>query len=307
MMSIQTDAIIDRRRLKRRLIFWRIVGVCAIALALIIAVGRLSGFGYDKQQIARLAISGIILDDPVRDDVLTKIVNNDMIKALIVTIDSPGGTFVGGEALYQRLRAIAKEKPVVALMRGTATSAAYMAAIAADRVYARSGSLTGSIGVILQTADITGLLGSLGIKPEIVKSAPLKAQPNPMESFSPDARAATQAVVQDFFEQFVDMVTARRALDRQEVMTLSDGRVFSGRQAKANGLIDAIGSLNEARTWLADEKQIPRNIPVVDVELSYEEEPWRNLVSGLIGKTLLSERLGLDGMISLWHPAVRIQ
>jgi protease-4 len=304
MMSIQTDSIIDRRRLKRRLNFWRIIGISAIAIAIIAGVGRLANFGYGKNHVARLAIEGIILDDQVRDEALINIASNNNVKALIITIDSPGGTFVGGEALFHRLRKISETKPVVALMGGTATSAAYMTAIAADRVYARAGTLTGSIGVILQTADITELLSTIGIKPEIVKSGPLKAQPNPMEEFSPAARTATEAVVQDFFDQFVDMVTDRRDLSRTDVITLADGRVFSGRQAKTNGLVDAMGSLEEARDWLAENKNISKSVPIIDVELSYGEEPWRNLVTGLIGKTLLSERLGLDGMISLWHPAL---
>ena len=303
-MSIQSDAIIDRRRLKRRLIFWRIVGVSAVALAIVIAVGRFGGFSQHKDHVARLTIEGVILDDIVRDEALREVAEDDNVKALIVNIDSPGGTFVGGESLYNQLRKISTDKPVVALMGGTATSAAYMAAIGTNRIYARAGTLTGSIGVILQTADITGLLTTIGIKPEIVKSGPLKAQPNPMEPFSDEARVAIEAVVKDFFEQFVDMVTERRDLSRADVLALADGRVFSGRQAKSNGLVDAMGSLEDARSWLADEKKIPEDLPLIDIDISHDDEPWRDLVSGLVGKTLLSERLRLDGMISLWHPAL---
>jgi len=306
-MSIQSDTIIDRRRLKRRLIFWQVIGVCAIALAIIIAVGRLGGFSGGQDRIARIAVEGIILDDTFRDKTLNDIASDDHIKALVVTIDSPGGTFVGGESLYNQLRKITSEKPVVALMGGTATSAAYMTAIGADRIFARAGTLTGSIGVILQTADVTEFLGNIGVKPVIIKSAPLKAQPNPMEAFSDAARVATEAVVHDFFEQFVDMVTVRRDLSRSEVSALADGRVFSGRQAMTNGLVDAIGALEEARNWLADEKNISKDLPVVDVSLVPEDKPWRNLFTGLIGKTLLSERLGLDGVISLWHPALKLR
>ena len=305
-MSIQSDAIIDRRRLKRRLILWRVIAVSAVALAIIVAVGRFGGFRDHGDRIARVVIEGIILDDPVRDQALQNIADDDEVKALIITIDSPGGTFVGGESLYYQLRKIAADKPVVALMGGTATSAAYMTAIAADRIFVRAGTLTGSIGVILQTADITGLLGLIGIKPEVVKSGPLKAQPNPMEPFSDEARASIEAVIKDFFDQFVDMVTARRDLGRSEVMALADGRVYSGRQAVANGLVDVMGTLEDARSWLAEEKKISQDLPVVDVDISHDDEPWRDLVSGLIGKTLLSERLTLDGVISVWHPALKL-
>jgi len=306
-MSIQSDAIIDRRRLKRRLTFWRVIGVLATVAAVVIAVGRIGGYSETGDRIARITVEGIILDDPVRDQALKDIAEDDDVKALIVQINSPGGTFVGGEALYLKLRKIAADKPVVALMGGTATSAAYMTAIAADRIFARAGTLTGSIGVILQTADITGLLDTIGVKPVIVKSGPLKAQPNPMEAFSDDAKAVTQAVVQDFFDMFVDMVVERRALDRRQVIELSDGRVFSGRQAKTAGLVDQLGGEEEARSWLAENKKVPETLPVVDVKIKHDEEPWRDFISGMVGKTLLSERLRLDGVMSLWQPSVKLR
>jgi len=306
-MSIQSDAIIDRRRLKRRLTFWRIVGVLATVAAIVIAVGRIGGYADAGERVVRITVEGIILDDRVRDQVLKAIAEDDDVKALIVQIDSPGGTFVGGEALHLQLRKIAVDKPVVALMGGTATSAAYMTAIASDRIFARAGTLTGSIGVILQTADITALLDTIGVKPVIIKSGPLKAQPNPMETFSDDAKAVTQAVVQDFFDMFVDMVVERRGLDRAKVIGLSDGRVFSGRQAKNIGLVDALGGEDEARSWLAENKDVPDSLPLVDVKIKHDEEPWRDFISGMVGKTLFSERLRLDGVMSLWQPVGKMQ
>jgi len=300
-MSLDGDQYLDRRRLKRRLTFWRIVGVVAVALAIIAAVGRFDPLDRGDR-VARISVSGLILSDKARDEALKDVAGNANIKALIVDIDSPGGTFVGGESLYQGLRDVAEKKPVVALMGGTATSAGYMIALGADQIIARAGSLTGSIGVILQTADITQLLENLGIRPEIIKSGPLKAQPNPFEKLTPEARKATEAVVQDFFNMFVDMVASRRGMDHERVAALADGRVFSGRQAKENGLVDVIGAEPEARKWLAETHNIKAELPITDVKVRHEDEPWRDLIQGLIGKTLLSERLRLDGMISLWQP-----
>ena len=248
---------------------------------------------------------GFVVNDPARDEALRKAARRNSMKALIVEIDSPGGTFVGGEALYNQLRSLAREKPVVAVMGGTATSAAYMAAIGTSRVFARNGTITGSIGVIMQTADITGMLEKLGIKPETVKSGPLKAQPNPMESFLPAARDATEEVVGDLYAIFVDMVATRREIDRDKVLTLADGRVFSGRQAHQVGLVDAIGGVVEARSWLEENHQINASLPLRNLDVHDNDEFWSNLIDSALGKTLFPERLRLDGVLSVWQPKLK--
>ena len=297
-------AIVDRRRLKRHLNIWRIAAVMAAISAALVALSDYDDTGF-TEHVARLKVSGIILNNPARDRALREAARRDAVKALIVEIDSPGGTFVGGEALYNELRSLAQVKPVVAVMGGTATSAAYMAAIGTNWVFARNGTVTGSIGVIMQTADITGMLEKLGIKPETVKSGPLKAQPNPMESFLPAARDATEEVVGDLFAIFVDMVATRREIDRNKVITLADGRVYSGRQAHQVGLIDAIGGVVEARSWLEENHQINAGLPLRDLDVHDDDELWCNLIDSALGKTLFSERLRLDGVLSVWQPKLQ--
>lgn len=300
-MSLDSDMIIDRRRLKRRLTFWRILGVLALVAAVVAAVGRFD-LSSDKAHIARLAIDGIIVDDQLREETLLKIADNPSIKALIVSINSPGGTFTGGDNLYQTLREVADKKPVVAVMGGTAASAGYMIAIAADHVIANAGTITGSIGVIMQTADVTGLLEKIGVKPVIVKSGDLKAQPNPMEPFGEQARSVTQAIIRDFYDLFVEIVIERRNLSPDVAYALADGRIYSGRQAAANGLVDAVGRERDALKWLSENRDISDQLPIHDVKIDYEDEPWRELVGKSLGKVLFSERLRLDGVLSLWHP-----
>ena len=245
-MSLDADYVVERRRLKRRLTFWRVLGVVALVAAVVAAAGR---FDLRRQQdhVAQIAIGGLILDDPARDEVMKEGADDDKVKALLVKIDSPGGTYVGGEALYESLRRVGEKKPVVAIMGTTATSAGYMSALGSDHIVARSSTLTGSIGVILQTADVTGLLNKIGIKSVVVKSGPLKAQPNPLEKFLPAARKATEAIIADYFDMFVTLVAERRSLSREQVLKLADGRIFSGRQAKKAGLVDALGAEPEAR------------------------------------------------------------
>ncbi|MCP5370329.1 MAG: signal peptide peptidase SppA [Hyphomicrobiales bacterium] len=303
-MTLDPDHISDRRRLARRLSFWRVVAVLAVAGALLALYARfdhLPGESY----VARYDVTGIILDDRLRDAALDAIAEDDDARALILRIDSPGGTVAGGEALYHSLRRVADKKPVVAVMGEVAASAGYMTAIAADRVLARAATVTGSIGVLMQSADITGLLDKLGIKAESIKSSPLKAQPNPLEPLSPEAREANRATVLDMYDMFVDMVAERRAMPRDKVLALADGRVYTGRQAVANGLADAIGGEREARDWLAQEHGIDRETPIHDVEIDDEDRVWRRMMESIGGKTLFSERLNLDGLVSLWHPEIR--
>ena len=300
-MSLDADYVVERRRLKRRLTFWRVLGVVALVAAVVAAAGR---FDLRRQQdhVAQIVIGGLILDDPARDKALNEVAEDDKVKALLVKINSPGGTYVGGEALYESLRRVGEKKPVVALMGTTATSAAYMTALGSDHIIARSSTLTGSIGVILQTADVTGLLDKIGIKSVVVKSGPLKAQPNPLEKFSPAARKATEAIIADYFDMFVTLVAERRSLSREQVLKLADGRVFSGRQAKKAGLVDALGAEPEARKWLSETHKIADSLPVEEVKIEHDDEPWRDLFDSMIGKVMFSERLSLDGVIALWHP-----
>jgi len=300
-MSLDADYVVERRRLKRRLTFWRVLGVVALVAAVVAAAGR---FDLRRQQdhVAQIAIAGLILDDPARDEALKEVADDDKVKALLVKIDSPGGTYVGGEALYESLRQVGEKKPVVAIMGTTATSAGYMSALGSDHIVARSSTLTGSIGVILQTADVTGLLDKIGIKSVVVKSGPLKAQPNPLEKFLPAARKATEAIIADYFDMFVTLVAERRSLSREQVLKLADGRVFSGRQAKKAGLVDALGAEPEARKWLSETHKIADSLPVKEVKVKHEDEPWRDLFDSMIGKVMFSERLSLDGVIALWHP-----
>lgn len=300
-MSLDADYLIDRRRLKRRLLFWRIAAVVALVVAVVAAIGRLHD-GAVGNYVARLTVDGLIVEDPDRQKALAELAADDNVQALIVRINSPGGTVVGGESLYRYLRHVSESKPVVAVFGGLGTSAAYMAALGSDYIVAREGTITGSIGVILQTTDLTGLLDKIGVKPEAVKSTPLKAQPNPLEPFTPAARAAIEDVISDLYAMFVGLVKERRQLTGDQLTWATDGRVFTGRQALDSGLVDAIGGEPEARMWLQQTHDIDADTPVENIELEDTEEMFRKLFGESVGKVLFSERLSLDGLVSLWHP-----
>jgi protease-4 len=306
-MPLDPDLLVDRRRLKRQLSVWRALAVVALVAVVAAGVGRAQLFG--ERHVARLSVNGIITDDPDRTRAVIAAGKDSDIKALIVRIDSPGGTVVGGESLFRELSEVARQKPVVAVMGELAASGGYMIALAAEQIFAREGTITGSIGVILQTTDVTGLLEKLGVTTEAIKSAPLKAVPSPLEPLTDEGRRATRLLVDDMYAMFVDMVAERRRLDRPKAVELADGRVYTGRQAKALGLIDGIGGEDEARAWLAEAKGVSRSLPVRELRIQREDEEWSEWMGGalarLTGKTYLSERLKLDGLVAVWHPDLR--
>ena len=294
----------DRTRLKKRLNTWRIVAI-TLGLALILSV--ITNFEGMNQEdyIANVNITGIIVDDRERSKALSRLANDEFVKAIILHINSPGGTVVGGEVLHHEIKAIAKTKPVVAVIHDVGTSAAYMVAVASDRIFTRQSSIVGSIGVIVQTTDITGMLQKIGIKPFAIKSSPMKAQPNPLEPLSKKARIAIELLVTDMFDMFITMVVKGRNLNKAEVKELADGRVFTGRQAIKYGLTDAIGGENEALEWLSTEKKIQRELPLKLISVDKQKGVLKNILDQIIGKISISDRLRLDGLVSLWHPKLQ--
>jgi protease-4 len=300
-MTLAADALVDRRRLKRRLTFWRVVAVLAIAAGVAAHLGKLPGLP-DEAHVARLTVSGVILNDPDMLSVIAEAQRDDAVRALVLHIDSPGGTVAGGEQLHRALRRLAAQKPVVAVMQDVATSAGYMVAIAADHVLAQRSTVTGSIGVILHTTDVSGLLDKIGVTQEAVRSGPLKGVPSLFEPLTEQGRAATQAVVLDMYAMFVDMIVERRNLGRDQVLALADGRIYTGRQAHDAGLVDGIGGERAARRWLEAERGIADTMPIRDIDPADPTETLLGQLAVGAGKALLSERLSLDGLISVWQP-----
>lgn len=302
-MTLDVDALLDRRRLKRQVQLWRILAIVLAAAAIVAIVGRLAY--EEKDYVARITISGLIAEDKKRAKAIDDAADDKDVKALIVVINSPGGTVVGAQDLYGRLRDVAKKKPVVVSMGTLATSAGYYIALGADRIFAYEGTITASIGVIFQATDMTALLEKIGVKIEAIKSGAVKASPNPFEKTTPEARAVIDALVKDSFDQFLGLVRERRKLNDDQVKAIADGRVVTGRQAKAMGLVDELGGQDEALAWLQREKKIDTSLKVKDIDPK-ESFDWSDLLGSTFGgQRNFAGRLALDGLISLWHPALR--
>jgi protease-4 len=303
-MSLETDLLIDRRRLMRRLVVWRTLAVLAlIGAALVVWRGQAGVLGGPR--VARLTVSGIITQNRKLDDQVARLAGDNRVKALIVEIDSPGGSVSGGESLHDAIAQVAAKKPVVVVMDGIAASAGYMIAVPAARIFAQEGTLTGSIGVLLPTGDVSGLLKTLGISMDDIVSGPLKDQPSYTKPLTPEGRAVLQGIVMDMYDQFVEMVAAGRHMDPDKVRQLGDGRAYTGRQALKLGLVDAIGGEHAARAWLATERSIPTSLPVDEVSVDgLAARMFAGSLSGLFGmawKSVFSQGVMLDGAWAIWQ------
>lgn len=323
MNPLHADVLVDRRRLRRGLMLWRVAAV-AIAIVAILGLGALvagrSGMleAAGGRHVARVAISGFISYDRPLIRALDRVAENDSVRALILQIDSPGGSTTGSEAIYAAIRRVAAKKPVVAVVGTLGASGAYIASLGADHIVSGETSLVGSIGVIVQWAEIDQLLRTLGIRFQEVKTSPLKAAPNPFEPSTEEARAALRMVVGDSYTWFTDLVRTRRNLDADKLREVSDGRVFTGRQSLELRLVDELGDERTARQWLERAKGVAASLPVRDVR------PDRDRLPGFIDIAVhgIAERVGippqwlsqltsgeprLDGLVSLWHPAIEIR
>src|SRR5580704_3710911 len=268
-MSLDADLIVDRRRMRRKLTFWRVLAVLFIAVVIVGAatfLGRRSGFAGAGNYIARVTIQGLIRDDAERVQQLERLGQSSSARAVIVHVDSPGGTTAGSEQLYDSLMRLKEKEPMVIVVDGLAASGGYITAIAGDHIVAKQTSLVGSIGVLFQYPNVTDLLDKLGVKVESIKSSPLKAAPNGFEPTSPEARAAIESVIKDSYAWFKGLVQARRHLNDGELQTVADGRVFTGHQAVGLKLVDELGDEQAGISWLAKEKNVDAKLPVRDYQ-----------------------------------------
>ncbi len=310
-MGLTADMMVDRRQLRRKLTFWRAAAILAV-LAAVIGVGFVwrGNLGFSRPHIARITIEGVITGRQATLDVLKR-ADNVNVQAVILRINSGGGTTSGSESLYNEVRRLAEKKPVIAVVDGVGASGAYMAALGAERIVANGSGIVGSIGVIAQIPNVSKLLDTLGVKVESVRSSPLKAMPSGIEPTSPEARKALEDTVLDTYRWFKALVGDRRKLEGEALDKVTDGRVFTGRQAIDLKLIDAIGGEREAIAWLEAEKKLAPNLPVTDYRPRQASGTLPGLAAwlGLDWRPLEAtarELLGagaLDGLVSIWQPS----
>ncbi len=321
-MAFEADAMAERRRLSRKLSFWRVLAIAAGCLAVIgLAValfGRNLAGAAGPAHLARVTVSGVITGDRQTLRLIDSVGRSSAAGVLLV-IDSPGGTVTGSEMLHESIRKLSEKKPVVAVVDNLAASGGYIAAMGADRIVARQTSLVGSIGVLFQFPNVSGLLDRVGVQVETVRSTPLKASPSGLEPTSPEAREAVAGLVRENYDWFRNLVRSRRGLDDAQLATAADGRVFTGRQAIGLKLIDEVGGEREAIAWLERERGVAKDLGVRDYRRSSGFEAF-GLGGSLAGMARFAglervaeladrlarqaEPLSLDGLLALWQPAL---
>ena len=295
---MKRNEILEKYLSKRSLIIKRFT----LTLISVILVSSFLLFNSkSKDFIATISIEGII-NDPV--DTLNDLENinkSPNAKALLVSINSPGGTFVSSKELYDKINEISKKIPVVTYMREMATSGGYLVSLASQKIFSNIGTITGSVGVILQTAEITELLEKIGINPIVIKSGDLKATPNPLEGVSEKDSEYLNNIIKSMQLEFINILSENRDIDNETLRIISDGRIFTGKQAKELNLIDFIGSKNDAINWLKEKANVPLDIDIIDYskETQYEK---------LINMKLFNENFNFlknnihNGFLAIWDP-----
>jgi protease IV len=315
-MTSSSDYLLDRRRMRRKLGYWRIAAIAAGLLAALIAFSKVPGVeSFDKAtpHLARFIVEGMITGD--RDTLdLIKELQESKAAGVLLSIDSPGGTTTGAEAVYLALRKLAEKKPVVAVVGNTAASGAYIAALGADQIFVRGGSLVGSIGVLAEIQSVYKGLDMIGVKVDEFKSSPLKNAPNNFEPTSEAARSAVMALIDDNYVWFKGLVKERRGLTDEELAKVADGRVFTGRQAVPLKLVDAFGGESEAVEWLEKTKGVAKKLPIRDWKKKSKLDQFGIL--GLASTALralglapfaaalegaAAPRASLDGVLAIWQ------
>ncbi len=257
---------------KKQTKIWRNLSIILVCLFLIFILKNIKKNKSTKEDyifsdiIAEIEIDDEIIEDDYRDKKISELISDNRVKAVILNIDSPGGMVTPSEILYDLISKLNEKKPVVVLMGGMATSGAYMVAIASDYLIARNTTLTGSIGVLMQSYEIVDLAKKLGIELKTFKSSELKGMPSLFEKNNEHSNIVLQDTVDDIYQYFADLVKTRRKMTDENFKLAINGQAFTGRQALKIGLIDEIGDKNSALNYLKT-KGINTELPIVNISL----------------------------------------
>ena len=285
---------------RRQSIIKRLLIIVILTLSVVTASLQ---FQQKENFIAKITVEGIIKD---RNDILEQLKDLDKdqnVKGLITIINSPGGTYVGSKEIHESIKKISKKIPTVAYMREMATSGGYLVSLSSDRIFGNEGTITGSIGVILQTADISQLLGKLGINPIIIKSGDLKAVPNPAEEMDEKKLNYLKDIIRKMQKEFLNLVKKSRNISSSTLDLVSDGRIVTGKQAKDLKLIDAVGTENDALSWLKKEAGLDDEVRVKDLSIQSD-------ITKLLNFSFLKKKINYfnqnfyNGFIAIWTPGI---
>ena len=263
---MKSDTIIFIKELKKKVSLWRLLTFASIFFLVILTSNRIFNSSSNKEFIAKVNINGVILNDTFSFDKIKQLKNSN-IKGVILNINSNGGDVVESEKLYTFFRELSKEKPVVSIINGMGASGAYLVAMASDYIVAYNTSLVGSIGVLIQTYELTDLAKKMGINLINYKSSSLKGAPNPFEKINPDVDMVISQQINDIYDYFLNIFIERRKIAITEAQEIANGQVYTGRQALEYGLVDKLGGENEILEYFKDNNMNVDNIQIVDFNI----------------------------------------
>ena len=260
--------------------------------------------------IARVNIEGVIMDEADYAKKISDLKDDSNVKAVIIGVNSPGGTTIDSEILYKALRNVASKKPVVTQMTSVAASGGYIVSMAGDYIFANGNTITGSIGVIMQVPEFSGLMKNLGIGINEIRTSPLKAEPTYYRPIGEKAKENMQDMIYDAQKWFLHLVSTRRIMNESHFDKATNGGVYSGRQALKLGLVDALGDEKDVMKWLSKNHKIAKDLEIIDIYKDTEEEKsffaslFGQIIENILGiklKNVTPNVFAVDGMISLWQ------
>ena len=250
-------------------------------------------FNKQDNYIAKVSIENIIYTDDDFLILLDDLKNDKNVKAVLVDLNSPGGTIVGSQTIYNKLKSLGENVPIAVSMKEVAASGGYLISLAADRIFCYKGTITGSVGVILQTVNLNNLLEKIGLEPLIVKSGSMKSVPNPFEKVDEEKKKKIISLVDNMAKQFLNLVIQSRNLSKKEIDLISDGSVFTGAQAKEINLVDEIGDEQDAITWLKKKADLDEKTKVLEIK---KPESFLNDIN-LNTSNILKK---MSGILAIW-------
>jgi protease-4 len=271
--------------LKKVLIFFAIIFIITAVLSFLVTFSKKVSPG---EKVALVNVTGVILDSSGVVEELKKHAKDSSIKAIVLRVDSPGGTVPPAQEIHNEILKVMKKKKVVVSMGTVAASGGYYIAAPADKIMANAGTLTGSIGVIMEIPNVKGLMEKIGVETQVIKSGKLKDTASVFRSLKPEEKELLQSVLDDVHDQFIRAVSDGRGMDFEDVKKIADGRIFTGRMAKEAGLVDELGSLEDAIALAGQLSGIKGEPEVVRKEEKFSLiEMLRSQVPGrLMGDTL---------------------
>ena len=265
-----------------------ISGICLLTLIGMVFFAAIYGLGLFRgenplnlgEKVGVIPIEGIIGDAGEIIDQINEFADSNGIRAVVLRIDTPGGSVAPSQEIYQAVRELRKKKKVVVSMGSVAASGGYLIAVAADRIVANPGTITGSISAVMHYANVEELLKKVGVRASVIKSGKFKDIGSPVREMTAEERSLIQGIVDDIYDQFVRTVSENRKIPLSKIVQLADGRVFTGRQAKELGLIDDLGGLQDA-VLLAGRLSGMKEKPEIVHGMKKKTTLWRYLMQNM--------------------------